>query len=284
MSDPALEAIAAFALVAADLAGLVRFYRDVLGFALHGGATQIDPAEIALLGLSGAGRRQILGLGDQILWIDQFEPAGRSYPADTDAAALCFQHLALVVDDIHAAHGRLRDATFISQGGTQRLPASSGGVQAFKFRDPDGHPLELLQFAPGDAPAAWRNRRRAARQIGLGIDHSAISVADADASAAFYAALGLGVGGRTLNAGPAQQALDGLAGVEVTVIPMNPPCGTPHLELLGYHAPRGRAGPALRADDEAATRIVWHGREARSFSDPDGHLQQVRTHECPGDG
>ncbi len=277
MSGQGLQAIAGFALITADLPSLVRFYRDVLGFALHGADAPVGDGEMALLGLSGAGRRQVLSLGDQTLLIDQFEQAGRAYPADGDAASLWFQHLALVVDDMHGAHARLRGIAPISQGGPQQLPSASDGVQAFKFRDPDGHPLELLQFPSGGTPSAWRNRRRLDGQIGLGIDHSAISVSDAEASAAFYQALGLSAGGRTFNKGPAQQRLDGLPSVEVAVVSMNPRDGVPHLELLGYHTPKGQVGPVLRANDVAATRIVWLGRKARLISDPDGHLQQVQT-------
>jgi catechol 2,3-dioxygenase-like lactoylglutathione lyase family enzyme len=277
MSDLTLQAVAGFALVTSDLARLVQFYRDVLGFTVRGPVTPIGPSEVALLGVTGAGRRQMLSLGDQILWIDQFERSGGAYPAGSDAASLWFQHLALVVDDIHGAYGRLRDITPISHGGPQLLPASSGGAQAFKFRDPDGHPLELLHFPDRHKPDAWRDRRPREGQIGLGIDHSAISVADPQASTVFYEALGLSAGEHTLNNGPAQQCLDGLDDVEVAVIPMNPACGTPHLELLAYRTPRAQAGPALRPNDVAATRIVWRGQRARLLSDPDGHLQQVQT-------
>ncbi len=150
-------------------------------------------------------------------------------------------------------------------------------MHAYKFRDPDGHPLELLQFPDGSPPPAWQGKSAAAGQIGLGIDHSAISVADANASAAFYGSLGLTPGERTLNRGPKQQRLDNLRDVEVTVAPMQPAAGTPHLELLGYHVPRGAAGPALQANDVAATRIVWRGTRAALLRDPDGHLQQVET-------
>jgi len=277
MSKPTLQAVAGFTLVTADLARLVQFYRDVLGFTAHGADTPIDTGEMVLLGLSGAGRRQMLSLGDQALWVDQFEQAGRAYPADSDAASLWFQHLALVVDDMPGAYGRLHDITPISQDGPQQLPSASGGVQAFKFRDPDGHPLELLQFPAGKTPGVWRDRRRLGGQIGLGIDHSAISVADAEASATFYEALGLG----TVNEGPTQERLDGLPGVEVEVLPMNPQGGTSHLELLGYRTPRGQAGPVLRPNDVAATRIVWRGQQARLISDPDGHLQQRQGEHRP---
>jgi catechol 2,3-dioxygenase-like lactoylglutathione lyase family enzyme len=169
----------------------------------------------------------------------------------------------------------VRAAAAISEGGPQLLPPQAGGVHAFKFRDPDGHPLELLQFPAGSGPASWRGRSAVPGQIGLGIDHSAISVADADASAAFYTELGLKTGERTFNHGPGQQRLDGLADVEVAVTPMQPAAGTPHLELLGYQVPRGALGPALQANDAAATRIVWQGTRAALLRDPDGHLQQI---------
>ncbi len=160
----------------------------------------------------------------------------------------------------------------ISAGGSKHLPATSGGVHAFKFRDPDGHPLELLQFPAGSRPPDWQGRSPATEQIGLGIDHSAISVADAEVSLAFYGALGLAPGKRTLNQGPEQQHLDHLADVEVEIVPMQPGHGTPHLELLGYPVPRGRSGPQVQANDVAATRIVWFGEKPGLLRDPDGHF------------
>jgi len=41
--------------------------------------------------------------------------------------------------------------------------------------------------------------------------------------------------------------------------------------------PQGNRGPRLRANDVAATRIVWHGTTAGLLSDPDGHLQQIEV-------
>jgi catechol 2,3-dioxygenase-like lactoylglutathione lyase family enzyme len=270
-----LTAIGGFHLVTADLPRLRRFYQETLGFAADGPEQAIARDELELLGLHGAGRRQALRLGEQVVAIDQFETMGRSYPEHCDAASLWFQHLALVVADMAEAYRRVRAVTPISEGGPQQLPASSGAVHAFKFRDADGHPLELLQFPADSRPPAWRGKTPAAGQIGLGIDHSAISVANADASSLFYRSLGLEPGNRTINQGPEQQRLDHLIGVEVSVVPMQPPLGTPHLELLGYRIPRGAAGPPLQANDIAATRIVWHGARAALLRDPDGHIRQI---------
>ena len=272
-----LSAISGFRLVTADLPRLRHFYQDVLGFVADGPEQAIAGDEITLLGVRGSGRRQVLRIGNQSVAIEQFEPPGRPYPADGNAASLWFQHLALVVADMASAYQRVRGAAAISDGGPQHLPASSGGVAAYKFRDPDGHPLELLHFPDGSRPRAWQGKAAGAGQIALGIDHSAISVADADASAAFYGALGLKPGERTLNEGPKQAHLDNLRDVRVTVAPMQADMATPHLELLFYQVPRGAAGPALRANDIAATRIAWRGTRAALLRDPDGHLQQAAS-------
>ena len=161
-------------------------------------------------------------------------------------------------------HGGARanaGATPISRGEPVTLPQSCGGVTAVKFRDPEGHPLELLKF-PAGSNSSWQGRGM------MGIDHSAISIADLAASRRFYEEHGLAEGKRTLNQGPAQVALDGLDGVEVDVLPMNPPDKPPHVELLGYRQPAGRPHALLAANDVAATRIVWSANRdaARSRS------------------
>lgn len=231
---------------------------------------------MARLAVAGEATRQVLSIGLQRIAIEQFELAGRPYPSRSDAASLWFQHLALVVVDIAAAHAQLRDAAPISRHGPQQLPPASGGAKAFKFRDPDGHPLELLEFPAGKSPAIWRKRSVLPGQIALGIDHTAISVGNMAASKRFYAHLGLVPKPGTLNQGPAQQDLDDLQDVRVAVAPMRPQAvGTPHLELLAYEVPRGEIGPALRPNDVAATRIAWSGPGPSLLADPEGHLHQV---------
>ena len=277
MAGQALHSITGFRLVTANLPRLTRFYVDVLGFAADGPSVPIGADELTMLELSGGGQRQVLRLGAQTIALEAFELPGTPYPAQGNAASLWFQHLALVVDDIAVAHTRLRGGSAITDGGPQHLPPSSGGVSAFKFRDPDGHPLELLQFPAEDTPPAWRGKRPLAGQIGLGIDHSAISVSDVDVSTAFYAGFGLAPGKRSHNEGAEQQGLDGLEGVQVVVAPLQPSRTPPHLELLGYQVPRGEAGPQLRANDVAATRVAWRGDRPALLRDPDGHLHQIET-------
>ena len=261
--------IAGFRLVSHDPERLARFY-VALGFAA-GAAAAIPADDMALLGLAGGGRRVPLALGPSRLDIDGYDRAGRPYPTSADAASLAFQHLALVTDDAASAWARAEaaGAAPISRERPVTLPPSSGGVTAIKFRDPDGHPLELLQFRKG-ASAEWHGAGI------LGIDHSAVSVAEVAASATFYAGHGLARGDATVNRGSTQVALDGLDDVVVDVVPLKPPAGSAHIELLGYRSPVPHAVGVVAPNDVAATRIVWHGDRIALIRDPDGHLHEVR--------
>ena len=187
-----------------------------------------------------------------------------------------FQHLALVTNDITAAHARLTgtaDWDAITTGGAPvQLPQSSGGVTAFKFRDPEGHPLELLAFPEGNTPPHWAASVAAGPCIG--IDHSAIVVTDAGASIAFYEGFGLAVSSRSRNQGPEQQALDGDRIVEVDVTGLSHDGATPHLELLAYAAPTvrpGKAGPADIACTRSVLTYAEAGQSACILADPAGH-------------
>ena len=211
-----------------------------------------------LTGLPGARSRQVvMRLGTQEVLLVQYDPPGRPYPAGSTSTDLWFQHFAIIVSDMAAAYAQLRQAgrfTPISQGGPVRLPAASGGVEAFKFRDADGHPLELLAFPAASAPPAWRDKTG----LFLGIDHSAVAVADTAASTAFLrACFGLEPSMQSENVGPEQARMDDVADARVTVTGMAPREAPPHVELLGYHigTPRPIDGHA-RADDRAATFFV----------------------------
>ncbi len=147
------------------------FYQAI-GF-VAGEVVPISAAEIAVLGLEGAGWRRPMTLGESRLDLDWFDLPGRPYPDGASACDLVFQHLALVTGDARAAWRRawVAGATSITRGKPVTLPQSSGGVTAVTFCDPEGHPLELLEFPAGSNPS-WQGRGM------MGIDHSAISIAD----------------------------------------------------------------------------------------------------------
>jgi catechol 2,3-dioxygenase-like lactoylglutathione lyase family enzyme len=264
-----VSAITAFRLTTTDSERLARFYAE-LGFAV-GDREAIGDDEITLLGLKHGGSRLPLHLGGQRVDLDCFDVIGRPYPAAATAADLCFQHLAIVTDDAEIAWKRVQalGVAPISTSGPVLLPPATGVAAAVKFRDPDGHPLELLQLTAASG-RSWIGTHL------LGIDHSAISVSDVHASRRFYEALGLSMYRPTLNQGPTQIVLDGLPEVQVDVVPMLPQQDTPHLELLRYRKPAGRVAGRLEANDVAATRIAWAANRDELIRDPDGHLHLLR--------
>ena len=243
----------------ADLAVMTSFYRDALGLDVGPEEVLEDPAWNRLLGLAEgtAGRVLPIRFGGEEIRLAAFEPPGASYPVPRASNDPWFQHVALVAGDIDAVWRRLENAKpeVITDGAPVRLPPNTGQVTAFKFRDPEGHPLELLSFPHGVGDARWQGGASGIR----GYDHTAIAVADLERSLAFYEGLlGFGIGGRSLNTGPEQDRLDGLQDTSVDVVALQPSVvKTPHVELLHYRTPRGRA-PAMevRANDVAAARQV----------------------------
>ena len=232
---------------AADPTALSEFFVTALDFApaadgaLHLGGTRLEIAQAPL----GAA------------------PAPDRLPGDN----LAFQHFAIATPDIDAAYARLCASSGwrpISRSGPQHLPQREGGAVAFKFRDPEGHPLEMIAFQvrPPRPPH---------------IDHSAISVSNGDASVAFYRAAGFAFNAAQDNFGPEQDALDDIDGARVRVVSLHG-AKAPNIELLAYRQPQPRAAP-LSPGDILATRLVLAAPSARApfrlIEDPDGHLLQI---------
>ncbi len=240
----------------ANLERAMAFYRDALGFVVDD-PSAAPPAWTLLPGLCDTPPRCAqLSLGAQMLMLTEFAEAA-PYPRDRASNDLCFQHCAIVTDDMPTAHDRVvqHGAMPITREGPQTLPPSTGSVTAFKFRDPDGHPLELIAFPAGTGDPAWQSMRGAGPA--LGIDHSAITVTDPELSILFHELLGLHVAARGVNRGLEQWRLDALADVEVDVVAMQPDARTPHLELLGYRQPRGRANESEKLTAVASDRSIW---------------------------
>ncbi|WP_062013966.1 VOC family protein [Aureimonas sp. AU4] len=196
---------------------------------------------------------------------------GSGPPASAPSNSVGFQHMAIIVFDMAAAMERLRAVPgwrAISLNGPEHLPEASGCATAFKFRDPDGHPLEFLRFPSGNVPNLWRERPG----LFQGIDHSAVSVRDTDESLRFYGQLGFTVLSRQTNRGAEQARMDGLAGVDpsavaVEVTGLQPPGGAPpHLELLCYRTPG-----ALASVPGQRTALRLSGGDGIPAHDPDGH-------------
>lgn len=280
------ESILKISRIVADAARSETFYCNALGFRTVS-RSALDPGVETALGLTGRHALEVsLRLGADELALVQLDAPGRPYPADSRSDDLWFQHLAIVVGDMDAAHAHLRAQGAyrpISADGPQDLPPNAGGVRAFKFRDPDGHPLELLWLPPGAGRSIWHRRRAAEGGAGpfLGIDHSGVAVSSTRRSLAFYRALGLHVTSRSLQSGTAQSRLDGLGAAQVRVTGLRPASADgPGIELLAYRPP-GRAleNPAIAdlATDWITIEALTAGdgggslSRTRALTDPDGH-------------
>jgi catechol 2,3-dioxygenase-like lactoylglutathione lyase family enzyme len=142
-----------------------------------------------------------------------------------------------------------------ASSGPQRLPdwnKNAAGISAFYFKDPDGHPVEVLQFPPDKGLEKW-HRPHSSDKLFLGIDHTAIVVWDTDASVKFYRdLLGMHVAGESENYGTEQEHLNNVFGARLRITALRGASG-PGIELLEYLAPRdGRPFPS----DEQASDIV----------------------------
>jgi catechol 2,3-dioxygenase-like lactoylglutathione lyase family enzyme len=250
-------------------------------------------------------------LGDESIELVQFlAPRGRAIPADSRSNDLWFQHIAIIVSDMDRAYQVLRENRVEhASTGPQRLPdwnKNAAGIKAFYFKDPDGHPVEILEFPEGKGAAKWH---KPSGRLFLGIDHTAIAVSNTESSLRFYRdVLGMRVAGESENYGTEQEHLNNVFGARLRITALRAAAG-PGIEFLEYLTPRdGRPIPAderandivhretvlIALDVEAAaqnfsaskTRFVSSGvvvnpiqqsgtRKAFIVRDPDGHAIEI---------
>jgi catechol 2,3-dioxygenase-like lactoylglutathione lyase family enzyme len=252
-----VEAVDSVSITVSDMDRSLAFYEDVLTFEKVSEVEVEGEAYERLMGVFGLRMRVArLRLGEEFIeLIEVMTPQGRPIPADSRSNDGWFQHVAIIVRDMDRAFAWLRqhDITYASPA-PQRLPdwnPNAGGIEAFYFKDPDGNTLEILAFPPDKGDARWHAPTDA---LFLGIDHTAIVVADTDASLAFWRdQLGMRVVGESENFGPEQERLNNVFGARLRITALRAPHGI-GVELLEYLAPRdGRPFPLdTRASD------LWH--------------------------
>ena len=252
-----VEAVVSVGMTVHDMDRSVEFYSKVLSF------EKVSDIELAgteyerLTGVFGLRMRVVrMKLGDEFLDLTEFlAPRGRPTPLDSRSNDRWFQHVAIIVRDMDEAYRQLRKHKVEhASSGPQRLPdwnKEAGGIKAFYFRDPDGHYLEILQFPPDKGDARWHKKTN---KLFLGIDHSAIVVADTEASLSFYRdRLGLKVVGRSENYGSEQEHLSNVFGARLRITTMRAAKG-PGIEFLEYVTPRnGRPMPL-----DSSANDLWH--------------------------
>jgi catechol 2,3-dioxygenase-like lactoylglutathione lyase family enzyme len=239
-----------------DMDRAVTFYSQVLTFEKISD-TEVYGDEIEqLFGVFGARVRLVrMRLGNESIELAQFlAPRGRPIPVDSRSNDLWFQHIAIIVSDMDRAYAILRqNKVEHASSSPQLLPAwnkNAGGIRAFYFKDPDEHPLEILQFPPDKGNPKWH---QSSDRLFLGIDHTAIAVADTDSSLKFYRdLLGFRVADESENYGTEQEHLNNVFGAHLRITALRAEAG-PGIELLEYLSPRdGRPFPV----DEHANDLV----------------------------
>jgi catechol 2,3-dioxygenase-like lactoylglutathione lyase family enzyme len=292
----------------ADMDRSVEFYTRVLTFAKESDTERSGPDFDALYGVPNAHTHAVdLKLGDESIELLQFLGSpGEPVPADARSNDLSFQHVAIIVSDMDRAYAVLpqNNVQHISPY-PQRLPdwnPNAAGIRAFYFRDPDGHPLEILQFPAGKGNPKWQV---ADGRLFLGIDHTAISVSSADNSLNFYCdLLGLRIVGESDNDGFEQEHLNNVFGAHLRVTSLRGPGGI-GVEFLEYITPRdGRPAPtkasatdlahhetvllvdelatvnatlgeqknhSISVKQFAASELLFHASQSELIRDPDGH-------------
>jgi len=254
---PALiEGVEAIGITVSDMDRAIDFYSKVLTF------EKVSDTEVAgenfehLEGVFGLRMRVVrMRLGDEFIELTEYlAPKGRPIPVDSRSNDRWFQHIAIIVSDMDKAYAWLRqNKVEYASTQPQRLPdwnKNAAGISAFYFKDPDQHPIEVLQFPADKGQGKWH---RPTEKLFLGIDHTAIVVWDTDASVRFYRdLLGMRVAGESENYGTEQEHLNNVFGAHLRITALRAASG-PGIELLQYLAPGdGRPFP----QDEHANDIV----------------------------
>jgi catechol 2,3-dioxygenase-like lactoylglutathione lyase family enzyme len=213
-----------------------------------------------------------LRLGQEFIELTEYlAPKGRPIPVDARSNDRSFQHIAIIVSDMDKAYRWLRqNKVEHASSGPQRLPdwnKNAAGIRAFYFKDPDGHPLEILQFPPDKGAEKWH---RASDKLFLGIDHTAVVVGDTESSLRFYRDLmGMRIAGESENYGTEQEHLNNVFGARLRITSLRT-AGGPGIELLEYLVPRD--GAPFPADDHA--NDIVHRQTSLVTTDADAVAQQ----------
>ena len=276
---PLATAVDSIGITVSDLDRAVGFYTNVLTFEKVSDFETAGDALERTTGVFGARTRTArLRLGEEFIELTEYlAPRGKPVPIDSRGNDRWFQHIAIIVSDMDAAYKRLRAHNVQhASSGPQRLPdwnPNAGGIEAFYFRDPDGHFLEVLAFPPHKGNARWH---APSTKLFLGIDHTAIVISDTEASLRFYRdVVGLEVAGESENYGTEQEHLNNVFGARLKITALRA-AGGPGIEFLEYLAPRdGRPfPPETRSND----LIHWQTRFLGGSADEAARqFQQTRS-------
>jgi len=291
-----VDAVLRVGMVVDEMDRAVDFYTNVLDFKKTSDDEVAGERVERFQGIFGARIRVVtLKLGDETIELTEFlTPRGKLIPRDSRSNDRWFQHVAIVTTDMDRAYARLREHKLrFASTGPQRLPdwnPDAGGIQAFYFRDPDDHVLEIINFPRGKGDPRWQGKT----ELFAGIDHTAIVVEDTEKSLAFYRdALGMKIAGASENYGTEQAHLNNIEGAHLRITSLRAASG-PGVEFLEYLAPHdSRPYPIdAKSNDLIAWRTVLAAKDVAGLvhdlqgkrntvistelvRDPDRHLVQL---------
>ena len=256
--DVGITAVDAIGLTVSDMDHSIAFYSEILTFEKISDVEVLGTGYEHLQGIFGLRMRVVrMQLGSEsIVLAEYLTPKGKPAPIDARSNDRWFQHIAIIVNDIDKAYDKLRmHKVEHSSPAPQLLPdwnPNAGGISAFYFKDPDGHPLEILHFPPNKGDQKWH---RETDRLFLGIDHTAIVVGDTDESLKFYRdTLGFEVAGESINYGIEQERLNNVFGAKLQISGLKVP-GGPAIEFLEYLSPRD--GRPMPIDKKPNDLIHW---------------------------
>ena len=275
-TQSAVTAVESVGMTVSDMDRAIDFYSQVLSFKKVSDVEVLGSEYEQLQGLFGVRMRVVrMLLGSESIELTEYlTPKGKPFPIDTRSNDRWFQHIAIVVSDMDKAYKHLRQFK-IQHASTapQRLPdwnKAAAGIRAFYFRDPDGHYLEVIYFPPGKGDPKWQ---QSTKQLFLGIDHTAIVVANTEASLKFYRdLLGMRLAGESENYGTEQEHLNNVFGARLHISGLRAPTG-PGIEFLEYLTPKD--GRPLPIDEHP--NDVLHWQTTLTVKDTGSMTQRLRS-------
>jgi len=149
MADPVVS-VRAFSHVCVGVSDLERsldFYRRLLGFDVVFDV-ELDGSPLeAVTGTAGARGRMVGGLVGGVML--ELLALGATTRAPS-GPHLGYTNMSFTVRDLDAVHGRLVDEGYAPA----QPPVDIGGVRMFFVQDPDGTPIELIEYPNGERTSA----------------------------------------------------------------------------------------------------------------------------------
>ncbi|MBN2466798.1 MAG: VOC family protein [Deltaproteobacteria bacterium] len=138
-------------LVVRDMDKMVNFYQDNFGFqvvldTMVGGKEANNIVNFHV----ESERIVVMQFGESQIELLEYRPSGRDYPDDYRSNDIFGVHIALLTNNMEQDYEMLKEkgVTIISTG-PQTIPKEHpifGGTKVLYLRDPEGHPLELIQI------------------------------------------------------------------------------------------------------------------------------------------